>query len=243
MEKQIDLNYCGKCNEEISESISSGDGNPNKPKRIDGKYILAEIGSVLNFDKGFFYTMRELMLRPGVTIRDFLQYERSRLVKPIIFIIVTSFIYTILREMLGFEDGYIYVDSADRSTSTIIFEWIIDNYGYGNLIMGIFIAFWTKIIFRKYGYNFYEILILLCYVMGIGMLILALFGTIEGVTNLKVLQFGGMAFFVYSLWAIGQFFDKRKFWNYGKALFAYVLGFVSFTVAILLVGRVIDLVV
>lgn len=240
MESQIDIEYPGKNEGEISESFSSNTQNPNILKRIDRDYIVEEIGSVLNFDRGFFYTMRELMLRPGFTIRNFLVYERSRLVKPIIFLIVTSFIYSILRQFLGFEDGYFYVDSADRSTSTIMLEWIIDNYGYGNIILGIFIAFWTKIIFRKYGYNFYEILILLCYVMGIGMLILALFGTIEGVTNLKFLQFGGIAFVLYCLWAIGQFFDKRKFWNYGKAFFAYVLGFVSFTVAILVIGRMID---
>lgn len=241
MESQINLEYPGKKEDEIPERISSHSQNPHKLKRIDRDYIVEEIGSVLNFDRGFFYTMRELMLRPGITIREFLVYERSRLVKPVIFIIVTSFIYSVLRQFLGFEDGYIYVDSSERSTSTIMLEWIIDNYGYGNIIMGIFIAFWTKIIFRKYGYNFYEILILLCYVMGIGMLILAIFGTLEGITNLKVLQFGAMVFLLYTVWAIGQFFDKNKFLNYGKALFAYFLGFASFTIAVLVIGKLIDI--
>jgi len=34
--------------------------------------------------------------------------------------------------------------------------------------MGIVIAMWSGLFFRKYGYNFYEILILLCFVMGMG---------------------------------------------------------------------------
>lgn len=243
MEKHIELNSVTNGDNDISEMGSAPADPVLELKRIDGKYIIDEISSVLNFDKGFFYTMRELLFRPGATIRLFLFHERKRLVKPIIFIILTSFIYSVLRELLHFEDGYLYVDGADRSTTTIMLEWIIDNYGYGNLIMDISIAFWIKIIFKKYSYNFYEILILLCYVMGMGMLILALFGTAESITNLKVLQFGGIVFFLYIVWAIGQFFDKTKLWNYGKALIAYMVGFIFFTIVVLLLGRGIDLLV
>jgi len=113
-------------------------------KRIDKNYIFSEIGSVLNFNKGILYTIKELLIRPGVTIRKFIFEDRQRLVKPIIFIIISSLIYTVLREFLHFEDNYLYIDNSDTSTSTNIFKWIQNNYGY--LLMGIFIAFWTKII-------------------------------------------------------------------------------------------------
>lgn len=240
MEKPIDLNFTENFQDGFADNSAVRE-EPAKLRRIDGKYIASEIGSVLNFDRGFFYTMRELLLRPGNAIRHFIQVERNRLVKPIIFIILTSFIYTLLREVLKFEDNYVYVDSADKSTSTLIMEWIIDNYGYGNIIMGVFIGLWTTLIFKKYRYNIYEILILLCYVIGVGMMILSLFGVVEGITKLKVLQFGSMVFLLYAVWAIGQFFDKKKYWNYVKALFAYLLGFISFIVAVLLIGRLIDI--
>ena len=68
--------------------------------RIDGKYIWNEISSVLNFEKGLFYTIRELLIRPGETVREFIQKDRNRLVKPIIFIIICSFIYTIIQQIL-----------------------------------------------------------------------------------------------------------------------------------------------
>ena len=48
-------------------------------KRIDGKYIWDEIRSVLNFDKGIFYTIKELFIRPGDTVREFLIYDRKML--------------------------------------------------------------------------------------------------------------------------------------------------------------------
>tara|TARA_R110002073_G_scaffold279026_1_gene442833 strand:+ start:72825 stop:73547 length:723 start_codon:yes stop_codon:yes gene_type:complete len=225
---------------EISNKQLSSMSNPKEFKRIDKKYIISEIGSVLNFEKGILYTVKELLIRPGITIRRFILEDRTKLVKPVIFIIICSLFYTLLREIFHFEDDYVYVDNSNQSTSTAISNWIQNNYGYGNLIMGIFIAFWIKALFKKYGYNYYESLILLCFVMGIGMLILAVFGAIEGITKLKILQFGGIAFVVYSMWAIGQFFDQKKYLNYIKALIAYLLGLITFTIGTILLGNLID---
>ena len=239
MEKQ---NHLENCKKNFSGNNCSECGNAIELKRINKKYIISEISSVLNLDKGILYTIKELLIRPGITIRKFILEDRKRIVKPIIFIIITSLIYTILRQILNFEDDYIYIPDS-KSTSSGIFKWIQDNYGYGNLIMGIFIAFWTKVLFKKNKYNFYEILILLCFVMGIGMLILAFSGAIEGLTKLKVLQFGSIFFIIYSTWAVGQFFGKKKYLNYLKAFISYILGFITFNFVILIIGSLIDFII
>lgn len=237
------MSLCINCNTEITQNYCPNCGKPNLLKRINGKYIATEIGSVLNFDKGILYTIKELIIRPGSTVKEFILNDRNRIVKPIIFIIICSLIYSILEQFLNFENGYIYYDESMKSTSMSIFGWIKDNYGYGNLIMGVFIAFWTKMLFKKYRYNYYEILILLCFVMGIGMLILTVFGAIEWITKLKILQFGGILFIVYSTWAIGQFFDKKKVSSYLKAFASYFLGMITFTIGVFLIGKIFDLIV
>ncbi len=237
------MNFCLNCNTEITQNYCQICGNPKSLKRIDGKYITTEISSVLNFDKGIFYTIKELIIKPGSTVRKFILEDRNRLVKPIIFIIISSLIYSVLRQFLKFEDDYIYFDDSIKSTSSSIFIWITNNYGYGNLIMGLFIALWVKILFRKYGYNYYEILILLCFIMGIGMIILAAFGTIEGLTELKTLQYGGLLFIIYSTWGIGQFFNSKKVSSYIKAFVSYLLGMITFTIGILIIGKIIDLMI
>ena len=56
--------------------------------RIDSAYLWNEIRSVLNFDKGLFYTIREILLRPGLTVKHFLYRDRSQLVRPLVFIIL-----------------------------------------------------------------------------------------------------------------------------------------------------------
>ncbi len=78
--------------------------------------------------------------------------------------------------------------------------------------------------------------------MGIGMLLFALFAILEGVTHLRLMQFGGIAALIYSAWAIGQFFDKSKPASYIKALIAYLLGSLSFIIVAVAMGIIIDLV-
>ena len=202
-----------------------------------------EIEHLLHVEKGFLYTTKELVSRPGESIQGFLSENRTKLVKPILFIIVSSLIYSVIIHFFHIEDGYVKYENIETNSTTLIFKWIQDHYGYSNIIMGVFIALWIKVFFRKYQYNFFEILILLCYVMGVGMLILALFAALEGISNIQLMQISSIISFIYSAWAIGQFFDKHKMINYVKSFFAYLLGFISFGIAALLLGTGLDLII
>ncbi|MNX79480.1 hypothetical protein D3C86_1111090 [compost metagenome] len=127
---------------------------------------------------------------------------------------------------------------------SLVLRWMDSHYGYTNLIMGIFITMWLKLFFRKTGYNFFEILILLCFIMGIGMLIFAVLLVIEKLCYLHLRQLSNIPVFVYTIWAIGQFFGPKKISSYLKSLAAYALGMVVFyvlvvflIVAMVLLGR------
>jgi hypothetical protein len=234
---------CKNCNTEIKQNYCPNCGQAGKIKRIDKHYIADEIGQVLNFDRGILFTVKELLIRPGENIKNFISENRRRLVKPIIFIIVTSLIYSLINHYFNIEEGYVNYNETKRSTTGDIFKWVQNHYGYANIIMGIFIAFWTKLFFKKYKFNFYEILILLCFVMGIGMLIYSVFALIQSLTHIELMQIAGIIGFIYSAWAIGQFFDKTRFLNYIKAFLSYLLGFLTFSLTIILIGTVIDLIV
>ncbi len=225
---EVDLNYCANC------------GQPVQLKRINGHYIVHEIEHVLHFEKGILYTIRELLIRPGENVRLFIKENRSRLVKPIIFIVITSLIYSLTNHFFHLEDGYVKFEGAETSTTASIVKWITSHYGYSNILMGIFIAFWVRIFFRKYDYNFFEILILLCFTMGMGMLFYALFALFFGLTNINLMQVAGIMGIIYCSWAIGQFFDKSKKANYIKAFAAYILGMITFMLIVVLAGTFID---
>ena len=242
MTEQKQTTFCKNCQSEFIGNFCSHCGRAQALKRIDGKYILSEIGSVFNFDKGILYTIRELLIRPGQSVQNFIHKDRNRLVKPLIFIIVCSLIYTIAQQLLHFEDGYVSAGGFGESSIAKVFEWIQKNYGYANILMAIFIAFWIKVFFGKNNYNFFEILILLCFVMGVGMLIYSVFGIIESLTKLSVLTFGGIFGVAYASWAIGRFFDKSRKLNYLKSFLSYFLGMITFYIGAIILGLVIDLV-
>lgn len=234
---------CRNCNEELSLNYCANCGQPATMKRIDGHYIAHEIEHVLHFEKGILYTIRELLTRPGENVKHFLEENRTRLVKPVIFLTVTSLIYTIVSHFFHIDEGYVQFTEGKGTATGLIFKWVQDHYGYANIIMGVFIAFWAKVFFKKSGYNFYEILILLCFIMGMGMLIFSVFSIIQGLTHADMMQVAGVVGIAYCSWAIGQFFNKRKASSYILALVAYLLGMVTFTLTAIVLGTLADLVI
>ena len=62
---------CKNCEHTFEGNFCSNCGEPINLKRIDGHYIYHEIEHILHFDKGIFYTIRELLIRPGENIRSF----------------------------------------------------------------------------------------------------------------------------------------------------------------------------
>ncbi len=237
------MENCKNCNKTISGKFCSDCGFPKETKRIDKQYIIEEISSILNFDKGIFYTIKQLVVRPGDTIKKFIDGDRKRIVKPIIFLIICSLIYTIGQQFLNYEAGYIKFNVEDRNHTPItvqLFEWFSKNYGYANIIMAVFIAMWVKIFFKKYNYNFYEIYILLCYIMGISGLIYTFLGIIEGISNFSILQLGIFFSLIYTTWVIGQFFDRKKKVNYVKGFISYVFGVITSLIIFFGIGIGID---
>ncbi|NBC25630.1 MAG: DUF3667 domain-containing protein [Bacteroidetes bacterium] len=222
--------YCRNC------------GQLNQVKRIDGTYILSELGSIFNFEKGILFTVKELLIRPGKNIRIFILKDRNRLTKPVLYVVVCSLFYTLLQSFLRFEDGYVNYSfqEGEASTTEFLFTWISSNYGYANLLMALFIALWLRLMFRKIRFNMFEILILLCFVMGTGMLIFSIIGVLDSLVSVQILDKGFFLGFVYTAWAIGQFFDRTKFLSYVKAFFAYMLGVFTFSLCVVVIGQTFD---
>ena len=232
---------CKNCNIEVNSKFCPDCGQPTSLKRIDGKYIVHEIEHVLHFERGILFTVRELVTKPGQNIRKYLSENRSRLVKPVIFIILTSLIYTLISHFFHIEEEAINFQGLEKSAIGKILKWMQANYGYTSIITGIFIAIWLKVFFKKYGYNFYELLIMLCFVQGISMLIFAVFAFAEGLLHFKLLNIAGILGVLYMIWAIGDFFEAKKIQNYLKALASFFLGVITFYIIIFAIGITIDI--
>ncbi len=234
---------CNNCNSTITENFCPSCGLAVRPKRIDSHYISHEIQHLLHVEKGIFFTIKELLIRPGSTIREYITENRSKLIKPVTLLILTSILYSIIDHHYHIgEHSVKQIDKAyAKSAVSTISHWVQNNMGYANIIMGVFIAIWVKIFFRKSGYNIYEITVLLCFVMGLGMFLFAIAAFLVGLLHQPViLLVATLLVFMYISWGIGQFFGSRKLLNYVKAITAYLLGFFTFKYAVWAIGLAYD---
>lgn len=229
----IDGQYCKNC------------GKPLNLKRIDRNYVTQEVLNLIGFEKGFAYTCKQLPIRPGETIREYINKNRQNVTKPITFLVISSVIYTLISYYLKADILYfeIYRKAYGDSSIKDIMSWVQNNYGYANLMMTVPIVLWIKLFFRKHQYNFYEIFVVIAFVMGMGMLFLSFEPVVNKFFPSSFMINQAVIFlivFIYMGWAIGQFFGN-SFRNYVKAFLGYVFGTITFQVVAITIGIIYDL--
>jgi hypothetical protein len=228
-------------NKEENNKVNSTPSN--ELKKIDAHYIAHEIQHLLHFEKGFLFTVKELLLRPGKSVRTFIHEDRTKYVKPVIFLIICSVIYTTITHFFHIEWSFFNIDKINLAElrneirSKEIGSWTDGHLGYTNLIMGIFIGLWIKVFFKNHNYNLFEILVLLCFVLGEAILILGLVLPIASLFKSSTIgAIGALSYFIYIIWAIGQFFGEKKIINYVKSALTYFLGNMSYLVVLIVLA-------
>ena len=242
------MTNCKKCNEPVEWDFCPKCGHPAQLKRIDGQYMIREIGDFFFANKGMVYTIKKVLINPGKSVRQFLTEDRHRFVKPITFVIITSLFYSLINYFFKVEVGKLVYKSpiidinmvgSDSYGIELIFRWMAENYAYSLLLTGFLMAFWIKIFFRKYGYNLFEIFFLLCFVSGISTLFLSVGLVIQRLTNMEIINnIAG----IYMIWAVAHFFDRKKVKSYLKTLLSFILGALIFLAITIGVGFLIDLI-
>ena len=234
------MNTCKNCNTPISGNFCSNCGKPASLKKIDGQYIFREIANFFYAEKGWLYTTKKMFVTPGESVREYLTEDRTRYIKPITFVVITSLIYTFVTHFFHIDAQTIQaqIPKAEpeiQPLQTILINWIIDNNGYASMIISFLMAFWLKLFFRKSGYNLFEFFVLICYISGIASLLSSVIFIIQGVINLSLIKIKIIIPAIYSIWAIGHFFNKKKIENYFKTLLAFLFGTLTFAFLIVLI--------
>lgn len=235
------MTNCTNCDNIILEDYCPKCGNAAKLKIIDKHYLQHEFMHLFHLEKGFIYTVKKLLTQPGESITEFLRENRNKLMKPVPFLIFTSLIYTIIVSFFPVvEANKIGGDSADSYINRI-FGWFQAHYAYANIATGFFIAFCTRLFYRKSSYNYFEIMTMLCYVLGINMLTMTLLAVFYGTLNVIVYRTLFTVFvYGYAVWAIGQFFNKGTIKSYLAAAATFILGYLLYFTTISIIGIVLD---
>ncbi|MDH6353963.1 hypothetical protein M2132_000283 [Dysgonomonas sp. PH5-45] len=86
-----DSSICKNCNSTIKGNYCQNCGQATKTDRINFHYLVHEIQhSIFHVDKGILFTIKELLLRPSITIKGYLEGKRVNLFKPFGFVVNQS---------------------------------------------------------------------------------------------------------------------------------------------------------
>jgi len=147
-------NYCNNCGQK------SNVGNINFKNTINDV-----LNGLFQIDKGFFFTIKELFIRPGNSIKQYIEGKRKKYFNPFSYIIICSLIFILINyfttyetSLFKFTNGFVEGVPKGGPKNTIIllekiFEWLTTHYAYTILILLPVFSLSSFFSFKKYGYN------------------------------------------------------------------------------------------
>lgn len=162
----MELN-CQNCNLIISDNFCGNCGQ-KKYKRIDKKYIWDEIQyTFLHTNKGFLYSVKNILKNPGKTAKEFIDGNRVNHYKPILLAFLLSGISAFISfKIIGFKEIMANYYAKQNLNSALTNDYMTIASSYNSIIMLLlipFFAFFTKLAFKKWGHNYYEHIVINSY--------------------------------------------------------------------------------
>ncbi len=235
------MTNCKNCGVEFEGKYCPQCGQKAKTGRITFRQVVGEVRShFIHFEQGFLYTIKELILRPGHTIREYLEGKRVRHVKPLKFMFWTTAIGFLATHYLGVEAKLLQNIQATNGTESVkpqegqkLVELLM---GHPNLLLlsiipGIALCSW--LLFRKKRYNYAEHITANAYILGqlsllnIPISIGVLLSNDMSVARMAIYSSIQWIFWmIYFAWSYGQWMNSpKKAWDRIKGVLVLLLGY------------------
>ena len=238
---------CKNCGEEVTCNFCSNCGQKSEIHRVNAHYVFSEIpNSLLQLNRGFLFTAKELFVRPGHHIREFLEGKRKNSYKPISYLLLTSTLYVLTSLLLekntflsdivtGFKSG---IEESKDVSDTYILDWMTDNQIYLPFLILPLYSLATYVVYIKSKFNYFEHLVISFYITGHQILFYFIFTLIVWLDNLVLLTPITLGI-IFNYWAFNQFFsEKSTFKNFilvslSYFIFLIITGIILFCLTII----------
>lgn len=160
---------CQNCNELITANFCCNCGQ-KKYKRIDKKYIWDEIQyTVLHTNKGFLYSVKNIIKNPGKTAREFIDGNRVNHYKPILLAFILSGISAFISyKIIKLNDLMASSLPEKQVSSAFMNDYMTITSTYNAIIMLLLVpifACFTKLAFNNWKHNYYEHVVMNAYIL------------------------------------------------------------------------------
>ena len=157
-------NNCLNCNEEIKGKFCSNCSQATSTHKFSLSHVFQHdfIHGIFHFDKGFFYTVKELFTRPGHSIREYVQGKRIKHFNYFSTIIILITIGYFLKKWSKVDASVLYEDKK-------IIEGllkVLKDYSKITVFLNIpIISIASYLLFKKSNQNYTENLVLNMYLL------------------------------------------------------------------------------
>lgn len=226
---------CENCGKIIEGNFCSHCGQNSKVGKISLSNFMNEVAEgVFQINRGLFYTLTELLTRPGLSIKEFLNGKRKDHFKPVAYVLAFSTLYFLISRLVG-ENTWMndvifgFSEGANDSKSGIeipsILIWLSENFAYATLILLPLFSFASYLSFLGSGRNYLEHIVLNSYVTGQQALFYSFFLILKIFITNKYLEVIPVFISIsYTFWVFWQFFAKgNRIINILRSILTYVL--------------------
>lgn len=226
---------CKNCGNIVKDEFCSKCGQRSDVSRINFTSFINEVSqSFFQINKGFFYTLKELTVRPGNTLKEYLDGKRKNHFKPITYLITLSTVYFFITKMTD-QNTLIgdlvagWMNGASELNSNVeipkIASWFLTNYAYTTLLLLPIFSLASYIAFFKFNKTYLEHVVLNSYITGHQAIFYSFFVVIGAVSANTVFEMLPAMFAVsYTFWVFWQFFSQgNRAMNIFRSLMAYTL--------------------
>lgn len=146
---------CKNCGHRFEGNFCNHCGQSAKTGRIDIKFLWEDIHhGILHYDKGIVYSAKQLFLRPGYIISDYVKGKRVGHFRPISLVIVLATIYALIYHLTN-----VNLLSSTNNSSVKVYNYLIGHYYWFIIATIPLFAICTKLFFRTQNYNYPEYII------------------------------------------------------------------------------------
>ena len=224
-------NHCLNCNQIVESKFCPYCGQDAATHRFSIKHFFMHIliQGVLQLEKGFFYTIKELFTRPGHSIREYVEGKRVKHFNYFTFIVLIITIGHAVGQISDIElINTTHYFSSDQQLVSKFSKATQANPKLFTLIRIPFLALFSLMLFRKSQQNYTEHLILNMYKV-CGELLIAILFTLLAILLKGVLPLRyffaptAMLTLAFSIWFYHQYFSTFGYSRMGLLLRSIII--------------------
>ncbi|MEP2936133.1 MAG: DUF3667 domain-containing protein [Gilvibacter sp.] len=222
-------NICNNCQTAVAGNFCHHCGQRSHIDRVTFKETFGDLADGLfSLQAPIWKTVKHLIIKPGVLLREFLSGKRKHYYKPVSFFIVVSALYLLVRWAIDFDilsDNTINVGGAgDSEILNKARAFMLIHIDKLLFFFVLSMAVLLKLFFYK-RHSLAEYFAVAFFMVGFYMILQTINIVFTTYVDATHHWYGLAAMFLYFLIAMVSFFKRPKFWIVVKSVFVYVIGF------------------